>query len=330
MTGFYFCKNQQKKKFVEFHPPKTLTLFNKERKMLNIIDQEKDMYHIIVNPIGGKGKSLKALEKVENIFKANGAEYTVHKTEYAGHATEIARELSQTPDTNLVVMGGDGSFHEVLCGIDNFANVTLGLVACGSGNDFIKKSGHPADLEGAVKTILAGNTAYVDFMQLDNDRCLNVGGGGMDVDVLLKYEKVKALKGKAAYYYSLLYTLLHTRFHNLRLTVDGDTKDMSVFMIGVGNGGFIGGGIPICPNAVVDDGVLHIGYVSEMKKSKILGRLLKFLGGKHVGTDWGGEFTGKEITIEALDDSRFELDGEIIEDTTLNIKVVHDTLKMFR
>ena len=288
------------------------------------------MYHIIVNPQGGKGKSLKALTTVEEIFKNNNAQYVVHKTEYAGHATEIARELSKTPDTNIVVMGGDGSFHEVLCGIDNFDNVTLGLVACGSGNDFIKKSGHSTNVKEAVQTILNGKVGFVDYMELGKYRCLNVGGGGMDVDVLLKYANCKTLKGKAAYYYSLFYTLLHTRFHHLRITADGVTKDTSVFMIGVGNGGFIGGGIPICPNAIVDDGLLNVGYVSEMKKSKIIFRLFKFLKGKHVGTDWGGEYTAKKVTIEALDDSRFELAGEIIEDTKLDIEVVHNKLKMFR
>ncbi len=288
------------------------------------------MYHIIVNPQGGKGKSLKALTTVEEIFKNNNAQYVVHKTEYAGHATEIARELSKTPDTNIVVMGGDGSFHEVLCGIDNFDNVTLGLVACGSGNDFIKKSEHSTNVKEAVQTILNGKVGFVDYMELGKYRCLNVGGGGMDVDVLLKYANCKTLKGKAAYYYSLFYTLLHTRFHHLRITADGVTKDTSVFMIGVGNGGFIGGGIPICPNAIVDDGLLNVGYVSEMKKSKIIFRLFKFLKGKHVGTDWGGEYTAKKVTIEALDDSRFELDGEIIEDTKLDIEVVHNKLKMFR
>lgn len=288
------------------------------------------MYHIIVNPQGGKGKSLKALTTVEEIFKNNNAQYVVHKTEYAGHATEIARELSKTPDTNIVVMGGDGSFHEVLCGIDNFDNVTLGLVACGSGNDFIKKSGHSTNVKEAVQTILNSKVGFVDYMELGKYRCLNVGGGGMDVDVLLKYANCKTLKGKAAYYYSLFYTLLHTRFHHLRITADGVTKDTSVFMIGVGNGGFIGGGIPICPNAIVDDGLLNVGYVSEMKKSKIIFRLFKFLKGKHIGTDWGGEYTAKKVTIEALDDSRFELDGEIIEDTKLDIEVVHNKLKMFR
>ena len=166
--------------------------------------------------------------------------------------------------------------------VKNFENVTLGLIACGSGNDFIKKSGHPKDVEKALDVILKGNVGYVDYMDLGATRCLNVAGGGMDVDVLVKYASVKKLKGSAAYNYALIYTLLHTRFHKLRLIVDGKTMDKSVFMIGIGNGGFIGGGLPICPHAEVSDGKLDVVIVNEMKKRRIPPMLLKFMKGKHV------------------------------------------------
>ena len=118
------------------------------------------MYDIIVNPIGGKGKSLKALKEAEEVLKAHGALYTVHNTEYAGHATEIARELSRKPDTKLIVMGGDGSFNEVLNGIENFDNVTLGIVACGTGNDFIRASGHPSKRSRARRNITLPSSTH--------------------------------------------------------------------------------------------------------------------------------------------------------------------------
>ena len=53
--------------------------------------EEVSVYDIIINPKGGKGKSLKALKQVEKILTEHGAEYTVHNTEYAGHDTVLAR-----------------------------------------------------------------------------------------------------------------------------------------------------------------------------------------------------------------------------------------------
>lgn len=288
------------------------------------------MYNIIVNPLGGKGKTAKALEKVEKILKEKNVEYAVYKTEYSGHAIKIAAELSKSPDVNIVVMGGDGSFHEVLCGIEDFDNVTLGIIACGSGNDFIKKSGHPKKVEDAVDVILRGDVGYVDYMELGKYRCINVAGAGMDVDVLLKYAQCKRLKGKAAYYYSLFYTLAHTRFHKMRLTLDGQVMEKNVFMIGIGNGGFIGGGIPICPNAVIDDGLLNVVVTNELPKSKILPTLPKLLKGRHIYEKFVEEFSAKEVRIDIVDDSKFELDGEIVEDKCLEIKLVSGKLKVFK
>lgn len=289
------------------------------------------MFHIIVNPQGGKGKSLKALEQVEQILKDKNVEYSVHKTERPGHATEIARELSQTPDTKIIMMGGDGSFNEILNGIENFDNVTLGIVPCGSGNDFVKKSGHPTDVAKAVEVILSGKEEYCDYIQLNDRRCLNVLGGGMDVDVLLNYATRKRGPAKLRYYMSLFHVLAHARFHHLRLTVDdGEPMERSVFMIGVGNGGIIGGGIPICPNADPYDGELSIVVVNEMKKSKILFELPGFLSAKHVKKAYTEVFSGKKLRLEVLDDSKFEVDGEIFDSLDVHAELVHGKLKIFR
>ncbi len=288
------------------------------------------MYDIIVNPLGGKGKSLKALKAAEKIFAERGVEYTVHNTEYAGHATELARELSRKPEAKILVFGGDGSFNEVLNGIENFENVTLGIVPCGTGNDFVRASGHPTKIKEAIDLILKDNVGYIDYIDVGSRRCLNVAGAGMDVDVLLRYASMKAFRGKLKYYASLIDTLIHVKWHKLRLTIDGKTMDKSVFMIGVGNGTCIGGGMPICPDAKVDDGLLSVVIVNEMKKSRIPVELPGFLSGKHVKKDYTEVYSAKEVTVEVLDDGKIELDGEVIDDKILECKVVHNVLKVYR
>lgn len=288
------------------------------------------MYHIIVNPQGGKGKSLRTLKKVCKILSDNNAEFCVHHTERKGHATEIVQKLSREPNCKLLVMGGDGSFNEALCGIENFDNVTLGLIPCGTGNDFVRASGHSTNIKKAMDVILKGETRYVDYIQFSDGRSLNVLGAGMDVDVLLKYESAKN-KRKLSYYLSLFYTLTHVRFHHMRITIDnGEPLERSVFMIGIGNGQCIGGGMPVCPNAVIDDGKLQVVIINEIPKSKILGAVLKFLKGKHVKLACTEVFEGKNVQIEILDDSRFEADGEILPPTPLlDAQVVENTLKIF-
>ena len=55
-------------------------------------------YEFILNPVAGNGYSLQAMQKVEGILNALGAEYHIHETAYSGQATEISRYLSGSPD----------------------------------------------------------------------------------------------------------------------------------------------------------------------------------------------------------------------------------------
>jgi diacylglycerol kinase (ATP) len=142
---------------------------------------------------------------------------------------------------------------------------------------------------------------------------------------------MKFFRGKLKYYASLIDVLLHLRFHKMKVTIDGKTQEKSVFMIAVANGTCIGGGMKISPESDVNDGKLNLIIVNELKPSKVLGLLLKFLkGGKHIYEPCSESYFLDEVKIELLDDSKVQIDGEVYDDKVLDCKIVHNTLKTYK
>ena len=75
------------------------------------------MYHFIVNIAGGSGKAKKTWDKVSSILDKNNIEYTLHKSEYAGHAKIIAKEL-QIEYIDILVMYRAITLKALRLGID--------------------------------------------------------------------------------------------------------------------------------------------------------------------------------------------------------------------
>lgn len=291
--------------------------------------ENKHMFDIIYNPNSAKGNGEKAFKQIAAELDKRGISYVAHPTTYASHAIDLARELSLIPGTKLLVMGGDGTFSEVLNGIENFENVTIGFIPCGTGNDFARALKIPQKPLEALKKILDGKEQYTDYIQLDNKRCINCCGAGLDVDTLNRYATMKAFKGKMKYYAALFDVLLHYKFHRLRLTVDGKTIEKNVFIICMANGQYIGGGMPIAPHSDPFDGKLDVVVINEMKKRKILGVLLKFLRGKHIGLPCTETYRADSAKIEILDQGMIQIDGEVFDARALNGKIVSGKLKIF-
>ncbi|MFA6866798.1 MAG: acylglycerol kinase family protein, partial [Clostridia bacterium] len=175
------------------------------------------MYYIIINPIAGKGNSLRALKTVETILIGKKTEYEVLRTTHPGHASELTKEICDKNDENstIIALGGDGTYNEILNGITDFTKVIVGFIPCGTGNDYVKATKIPKITQEALELILKGDVCYTDFIQLENKRALNCTGSGMDVDVLLRYARMKAFHGKIKYYASLIDTLFHLKFHKM-------------------------------------------------------------------------------------------------------------------
>ena len=273
------------------------------------------MYNIICNPVAGKGKTQKLLAELTSCLDARRIDYTVFRSESAGHATVLARRLArESGDGALICMGGDGTLHEIIEGIEDFDGLKLGIIACGTGNDFAKTLGLPVgDIPAALDVILSGKSRAVDYIQLEDHRAHNVTGMGIDADVLERQRRAKVFKGKTGYYLSLIRTLFSFKWNRYEVRIDGGEPVKHTAMItAVCNGKYFGGGMLISPESDPSDGVLNVIIVNRISRLRIPFALMGFFTGKLLSFPFVTQY--KCERVEFITDARpvINADGELI------------------
>jgi YegS/Rv2252/BmrU family lipid kinase len=300
-------------------------IFTKEKNFRG----RKPMYHIIINPVSGKNRGLKNLRKVEKILEERGVAYEVHQSSAVRDAEDIVRGLTEAGEYDIIVLGGDGTLHEVLNGIADPSRCKLGLVPSGTGNDFAEKLSLSKKVDEAMKTILDGEAKDVDYLDVGGVRCMNVAGVGMDVDVLERCQKGK-FRGKIKYFMSLLKSIFAFKGYPIVVNYDGKEEKHDALLAAVCNGAQFGGGIPICPPAVVDDGKMNVLIVDHIKgKLNLCKALVVLMLGKMPTFHKAKHFLCDKIRFTPLVPCTLQLDGELYKGLDFNVKICKG-LKMYR
>ncbi len=290
------------------------------------------MLNLIVNPIaGGKnGEKMKNnLSLIESRLKEKNAKYRIYFSEYKGHAKKLTEELIDSGVDNIIAVGGDGTLHEVINGFKDFDKVALGIIPCGTGNDFASSLKIPENINGAVDLILDGKPSYTDFLQLPSVRCINIVGIGIDVDVLKKYEALKK-KNKWGYTKCLIKTLMKFDYTDFTAEYNGKKEKFRSFIACVANGVTYGGGIPICPVAETNDNKLDFVAIREMKKLKIIGAFIKLKKGKVLSLKQAHHEKATMIKITTKTPYTVNVDGELYDNIEFKVKVVPNMLRVYR
>ena len=287
------------------------------------------MYHIILNPVSGKKKALKNLQTVERLFSSRGVAYEVHTTCAIYDAEKIARQLTEQGVTELIVLGGDGTLHEVLNGLVDPAVCTLGLIPSGTGNDFAEKLGISLDAEKATLAILDGVAKPVDYLEVGGVRSMNVAGMGIDVDVLERCQRGK-MKGKLKYLFSLVRSLFTYKGYSVEIETEGRTEQKEVLIAAVCNGSQFGGGISICPTAEINDGKMDVVIVDCIGGAgKIIKAFIKLMKGKILEYPLTTHFCCDRVRFIPKNPCTVQLDGELYPNLNFEAKVCQG-LKFFR
>lgn len=290
------------------------------------------MLDFIINPIaGGKHgkKTKKTIVAIETHLNERGVKYKIHLTNYKGHARDLTESLIKNGATDIICVGGDGTLHEVVNGFCNFERTNLGLIPCGTGNDFASSLNIPLDTVKALDLIINGQPKYTDFMQMPTVRGINVIGTGIDVDVLKRYEKLKR-KNKFGYTMSLIKTLFKFDYAEFSAEIDDKKDDYVSFIAAVANGNVFGGGIPICPPASPTDKKLDFVAIRAIRKIGIVNAFLKLKAGKVLNLKTAEHYQCSNVKITTKTPCTVNVDGELYENIPFEVKIVSDTLKMYR
>lgn len=287
------------------------------------------MLDFIYNARSGGGKGKRAMETIAAELNRIGVKFRNFVTKAQKHAIELAKKLTREGATDIIAVGGDGTINEVLNGIDP-QNVRFGIIPAGTGNDFVRSANIPESPLKALDVILHGEAKPTDYMDCSGVRGINVIGTGIDVDILERCERSKILKGKLQYVASLIISLIKFKFYGFDVLLNGERTSKEALIIAVGNGKMFGGGIRICPEAEIDDGLMDFVVCNRMKKSRIPSAFMKLMKGKILEQPFT-EFQRVE-EVEACFDKKItvNVDGELYEGLPFAVKLVKGGVKLYR
>lgn len=236
----------------------------------------------------------------------------------AGGPEDLDRALDAVGERTLVVAGGDGSLHLVVQRLHDrgqLNQVTIGLVPLGTGNDFARGAEVPLDPVEAAAALSTAAPRPVDLVVDERGGVvINVAHAGLGAEAAERSTSLKGPLGPLAYPVGALLAGVRESGWDLEVTVDGDpVGDGPVLMVGVGNGRTIGGGTPLCPTAVLDDGLVDVVVVNATGPAARTAFAAALRRGTHLDREDVHHTRGRTVSISG-DPIRHNADGEVSDE----------------
>jgi len=302
------------------------------------------MFHIIVNPIAGRGHSLKQLTFLTKCFDDKGLEYEVYKTTAPMDGYEKTRTICADGSEGIIGVGGDGTIQEIVAGMgsvfkdESIIPIPLAIFPCGSGNDFAitlyknkyrkKKSKQVA--EGIFDAVINRRLHTVDLIKADGMAFLNIGNIGLDAHIVKDALQFKERFGSYAYLAAVYKSI--TQHKNLPLVINAGEEVFSeqYAFAAVCNGRYYGGGLKIAPHAEVDDGKITFCFVKAMSRPKAMMLFPTLLFSLHTRLKQVRYLNCESLTIALPHTELLCLDGNLYEKSgSITFEVVPGALQLF-
>jgi YegS/Rv2252/BmrU family lipid kinase len=234
-----------------------------------------------------------------------------------GAAVPLAEQAAREGYSVVTVVGGDGTVHEVLNGLLTAPVSThpaMAVIPGGTGNDFARGIGLPKDMITAARLLLDGaRRRRVDVGKVNDRYYGTISGVGFDAEVAAEVNRwPKWVAGTVVYTAGILKKLITYRCAPARATIDGETLELSLFLLAAANTSWYAGGMYMAPHARPDDGRLEVIIARDFTKVETLQVLPKVFTGGHLAHPKVSHRPGVEIRVESDIPLAIHADGETV------------------
>jgi diacylglycerol kinase (ATP) len=294
----------------------------------------------IVNPRAGRSRGH-SWPAVERALRDSGIALDVEHTTEARGGEQIAHRAVRSGRGRLLVVGGDGSVHDVVNGImsadsHHVANTTLAVAPLGTGNDWARSLGMDLPPRALAAAVAAGRTmrhdvGVIDFPEAAPRRrrwFVNVAGAGYDAHLISRLPP--HVTSTLAYLRGALAGLVSYRAPRFAIRVNGELVDRRLLLACVANAQACGNGMRVAPVAQVDDGLLDLVTIDEVGWFRALFKIVKLYRGTILADPVVRHVRTPTVRIDAEPPADVEAEGQILGRTPAVFSVLPGALEVVR
>lgn len=301
-------------------------------------------WFVIVNPVSGGDRGLGDFPEISKLLRDENISYEPVFTEHKFHATELTVTAVRSGYRHIIVVGGDGTLHEVVNGLFIQREVApdevlLAVLAVGTGNDWVRTFGIPNRYHEAILAIKeeksflqdVGVVTYEEALYRQSRYMANVAGAGFDALVVKKFNHLRQKRrvGRWSYTWCLLRSFFRYKATGVKVWIDDRLIYNNLLLsMAIGICKYNGGGVQQLPEAVADDGLLDISLVRPIHFWHVLFRFHYLFNGGIYRIRHILKARGTRIRIESSPEIQVEVDGELLGETPLEFSVLHRAIRI--
>jgi len=283
------------------------------------------MWLVVVNPKAGMGSAASLATQIVGYLQSHNISYRMISPSSASETKSLARESLQNGEVSrLLSVGGDGLFHLLLQLAIEF-RIPLAVAPGGTGNDFYRALGwHGSELATYLDRVTTSEPQLIDVGVVDGEYFGAVLSSGFDSVVNERANQMKWPKGPAKYNAAIALELPKFKAIEFKIFADEQVLEVEAMLIAIGNGCSYGGGMRVCPDADLNDGLFDIMILHPISKIEFIKVFPTVYTGRHVNHPEVEIIRARKIRIESS--AIAYADGERIGQLPVQVENLSQTL----